>query len=160
MVVSAVLLAISLAPAIEVRAGRVRFLTSGLPTKVKLPTPCLLSPMLVRLGALRLVRVFSSKVRVPLMTAREGMLMVEALRNVALAAHIKLGRSTVRESPFEAMLSRVPTVPSWVEMLVKRRLLLMSMVSTEFKLMPSRVVNPVFSMVTLEALEMKSEKVN
>lgn len=160
MVVRAVLLAISLAPAMNVRAGKVRFWISGLPAKVKLPMFSCLFPMLVRLGALRLERVFSSKVRVPLITDRDGMLMDDALRNVALLAQIRLGRSTERPSPLEAMLSRVPTLPTWVEMVVRRRLLLMSIVSTVSKLMPSSVVKPVFSMVTLEAWEIKSGRVN
>ena len=160
MVVRAVLLAISLAPAMDVRAGKVRFWTPVLPTKVKLPMPCLASPMLVRLGALRPERVFSSKVRVPLITDRDGMLMTDALRNVALLAQIRLGRSTERASPLEAMSSRVPTLLTWVEMVVRRRLLLTSNVSTVSKLIPLRVVKPVFSMVTLEALEMESVRVN
>ena len=160
MVTRSVLLAISLAPAMEVRAGKVRFLTPGLPTKVKLPRPILLSPMLVRLGAESVVKVFSSKVRVPLITARDGMLMLEALRKVALLAHSRFGSSMLRSSPLEAKFMSVPTLPTWVEILVRRRLLLMSMRSTLSRLMPSREVRPVFSMVMLEAWEMKSGKVN
>lgn len=160
MVVRSVLLAISLAPAMEVRAGKVRFLTPGLPTKVKLPSPILLFPMLVRLGATSEVKVFSSKVRVPLTTARDGMLTLEALRKVALLAHSRFGSSMLRSSPLEAKLMSVPTLPTWVEIRVRRRLLLMSMRSTVSRLMPVREVRPVFSMVTLEAWEIESGKVS
>lgn len=160
MVCRAVLLAIWLAPAMDLSRGKVTFLTPALPLKVKLPNWAPRSPTVVRLGAAKLVKVFSSKVRVPLITARDGILREETLRKVALAAHSRLGRSMARSKPLEAKLMEVPTLPTWVEMVVKRRLLLMSNTSTVSRLMPSREVRTVFSMVTLEASEMNSGKVN
>lgn len=154
MVVKAVLLAILFAPAIVFRAGKVRFLISELPTKVRLPNWLASSPTVVRFGAEREVKVFSSKVRVPLTVASDGMLTDEALRKVALLAQIKFGRSTVRSSPLEAMLRRVPMEPTWVLIWVRRRLLLISMVLTVSRLMPSRLVKPVSWMMTLEAWDM------
>lgn len=85
--------------------------------------------------------------------AKDGILTVETFLNVRSAAQIKLGKLTAKFFPLEAMLALPVMLAICVLNLVRRLLLLMSIVPTVIKLIPSRVLKKVFAMVRLLASE-------
>lgn len=88
------------------------------------------------------------------------MLTLEMLRKVMLPPVDKLGNSTAKFFPFASMLRRPVMLATWVLKVVRRLLLLMSMLAAVSKLIPSKVLKKVLVMRTLVAFLMKEGKVN
>lgn len=84
--------------------------------------------------------------------AKDGMLILEALRTVMLAAQIKLGKLTSKSWPLAAMLIRLVTLATWVLKVPRRLLLLMSKVAQVSTSIPSRVLKKVSVIVMDEAV--------
>jgi len=83
----------------------VMFFNCGLATNAKLPRLFAESPTLVKFGAAKLLKKFSSKIREPLTLAKDGMLRLEIFLNVMLLAQIRLGKLMSKLRPLEAMLT-------------------------------------------------------
>jgi len=141
------------APPMKVTAGKEMFLRLLLLSKTKLPLREPKLPTLVKLGATYDVKWLLMKLRDALTEDKDGVVTALQSRKVMSFAQIRLGKETTKSSLLPAMLRSVLMLATWVSNFVRRTLLLISMLETFFKLIPSRLSMKVFEITTLSAEE-------